>query len=84
MHGLPSLAGAAHNEFGGGLRHVVLCDRGEVVNVVLWDGATPFAHPPIRRADASLSAARLLRDDRLAIGERLPPEPGAAASETTS
>jgi hypothetical protein len=71
MSGVPSLAGAHRVEIGGGQRHAVIDDRGQVVNVILWDGTTPYEHPPHRRADGSTSHVRLLRHDTLAVGERV-------------
>ncbi len=72
MNAVPSLAGAHRVEIGGGERHAVIDDRGQVVNVILWDGTAPYEHPPHRREDGSLSAVRLLRHDTLAVGERVP------------
>lgn len=71
MNGNPSLAGAHRVEIGGGARHAVVDDRGEVVNVILWDGVTPYEYPRHRREDGSTSRVRLLRHDTLAVGEHV-------------
>ena len=72
---LPSAAvfpvGGGRREIGGGARHVAVCDRGEVVNVVLWDGAAPYRHPKVTRADGSASEVALLRHETLAIGDHV-------------
>jgi hypothetical protein len=69
------LAGVSFDvvEIGGGERHVLVCDRGCVINAVLWDGVSDWKPGTHRREDGTVSELRVVRHDTAQVGDVIAP-----------